>query len=99
MVSVEKYSKLSAKRILYKLLKKYPNPVFVEDVDTTNRGRGLKGKRADRMILERLHEKGLVYKNPRAHTKQDKVQYYCLTPDGRKVAAEIAKEVDEHKSW
>jgi len=90
---------LSGKRILYKLLKKYPNPVFLEDVDTTNRGRGKEGRRADWMILERLHKKGLVYKNERARTKQDRVQYYCLTPEGRKVAAEIAKEVDEHKSW
>lgn len=91
--------RLSGKRILYKLLKKYPNPVFVEDVDTTNRGRGKEGKHADWKILERLLKKGLVYKNERAHTKQDTAHYYCLTPEGRKVAAEIAKEVDEYKSW
>lgn len=93
------FFKLSTKRILYKLLKKYPKPVFVEDVDITNRGRGLKGKCADRMILERLHGKGLVYKNPRARTKHDKVQYYCLTPEGRKVAEKIAEEIDEYKGW
>lgn len=99
MVSVENYFKLSAKRILYKLLKKYPHPVFVENVSPTNRGRGKKGRRADYMILERFYKKGLVYKNPRAHTKKDRVHYYCLTPEGRKVAEKIGDEVDEYKSW
>lgn len=80
-------------------MKKYPNQVFVEDVGTTNRGRGRKGIRADWMILERLHKEGLVYKNPRALTKKDTVHYYCLTPEGRKVAEKIAEEIDEYKSW
>ncbi len=99
MVKAKNYFKLSAQRILYKLLKKYPKPVFVEDVSPTNRGRGREGRRADREILERLYKKDLVYKNERAHTKQDRVKYYCLTPEGRKVAEKIAEEVDEHKSW
>jgi DNA-binding PadR family transcriptional regulator len=91
--------RISGKRILYKLLKRYPHPVFVENVRTTNRGRGKEGRLADGKILERLYKKGLVYKNPRARTKQDRVHYYCLTPEGRKVAGEIAEEVDEYKSW
>lgn len=56
---------------------------------------GKKGKLRALDILRRLIKKGLVEKVNRPGYND----YYFLTDEGKKVADEIVKEVDEHKSW
>ncbi len=58
-------------------------------------GQGEKGKHAAMEILRRSIKKGLVNKIPRPGYED----VYYLTEKGRLTASEIAKEVDEHKSW
>lgn len=80
--------KKNAKRILYKLR----GQKYLELYQFTN-GRGKKGADADLHTLRRLIKKGLV-------SRSDLVfEGYCLTEEGRKVAQQIAEEVDEYKSW
>lgn len=78
----------SGKRILYRLGKR--NFQKLSDLGS-GLGRGSKGTRADLIVLKRLIKKGLV-----ANSEFDG---YHLTPEGKKVAEKIVKEIDEHKRW
>lgn len=56
---------------------------------------GKQGKYKALKILKYLIKKGLVDKVNRPGYND----YYFLTDEGKKVADEIVKEVDEYKSW
>lgn len=53
-------------------------------------------------MLQRLKEKGLIFQNNTPRREKDNLfssAVYWLTPEGIKVADEIAKEIDEYKKW
>ncbi len=78
----------SSKRILYRLGKR--NFQKLDELGS-GLGRGSKGVRLDLKTLRRLIQKGLVAKS--------EFDGYHLTPEGKKVAEKIVKEIDEYKRW
>ena len=91
------YFRNRAKRILYTLRR--DTNCYLYDLAFNE---GDVGRHKARMILQRLIKKGLVdiKKVPlRANNSYSVRAYYWLTDEGKKVADEIVKEIDEYKSW
>lgn len=92
----KKYLKKPAKRILY-YLHKHTN-INPKDACFGRYDR----IRRSREILQKLKEKGLIFQNKAPRREKDDLfssAVYWLTPEGIKVADEIAKEIDEYKRW
>jgi len=86
-----------AKRILY-LLHKYGNR-YLSDLSF---GEGKDGQDKTKKILYRLVEKRLVTSKQvllHKNNKHSARAYYWLTDDGKKIADEIVKEIDENCSY
>lgn len=91
-----------AKRILY-MLRKNGN-CYIKDLSF---GEGKDGQRKSFEILRRLSDKGFVtsHKSPlRGKSNEYSVRaYYWLTDEGRPIADEIVKEVEDfcsyYKGW
>lgn len=84
------FVKKRTKRIMY-LLRKRANRELYEFTF----GEGHKGRKRALEILRRLIKKGLVDKVNRPGYND----YYWLTNEGKKIADEIVKEIDEYKRW
>ncbi len=86
---------LSGKKLLYRLLKgNYLKCKSLSELasDANYPSSRKNGRFNDLTTLRRLIKKGLVFRNKFEDG-------YHLTTEGRKVAEEIALEVDEYKRW
>lgn len=86
--------KKRVKRILYTLYQKSNRELW-----EFNFGDGKEGRHKSLEILRRLIKKGLVGKIDYKSKDPNHACKYYLTEEGKNVAKDIAKEVDEHKRW
>jgi len=85
-----KHTKKRAKRILYLLRKKVNCKLYELSLEE-----GKDGQRLAMTVLGRLIKKGLV--NVAEHPHGNNLYY--LTEEGKRIADEIVKEVNEYKRW
>jgi len=86
--------KLPAKRILYRMGKKANQELMEISPDKSEKGRDNTFH-----ILGRLQKKKLVAIIPYRTDLHKYNNKYYLTDEGRKLADEIIKEIDEYKRW
>uniref|UniRef100_A0A6M3M8W3 Uncharacterized protein n=1 Tax=viral metagenome TaxID=1070528 RepID=A0A6M3M8W3_9ZZZZ len=86
--------KKRVKRILYTLYQKTNRELWEFAF-----GEGREGQRRALEILNRLIKKGFVGKIAYKAMDPNHACKYYLTEEGKNIAKDIAKEIDEHKSW
>lgn len=92
---MSQHLKKQSKRILYTARKKTnvsSKDVCFGDYSDTK-------KASVRRSLSMLKKKGLLYQDNAPLRGSSSQAVYWLTPEGIKVADEIAKEIDEYKRW